>query len=135
MSFISLFVALLFSIFLAGLQEAVAQEATPTATVRQLIDKLVQNDLSGACKLMTETDQSGPLTLKHYEQMQLSLGGLSKMWQDASFSIGEEQINAEAQPPSATVTIALSHPKQDVKVKLLKYASAWYVGDIEIYFK
>ena len=127
--------SLLLIILFGGLQRALAQEAAPTDIVRQFKERLDENDFQGACKLMAETDQSGPLKLKHYEQMQLSLDGLAKMWAGATFSIGNAQINSDALPPSATVAVTFAHPNQEVKVKLLKFDSAWYIVDIEIYFK
>src|SRR5512140_1679451 len=93
---------------------AFAQDSTPTTTVRQFKEKLDAADLQGACKLMAETDQSGPLKLMHYEQMQLNLDGLAKMWSGATYSIGNEQINADTEPPSATVAVTVTGPNQDV---------------------
>lgn len=128
-------VCLLLIVFVGSRQQALAQDSTPTATVRQFKEKLDAADFQGACKLMAETDQSGPLKLKHYEQMQLSLDGLAKMWRGATFSLGNEQINTDTQPPSATVAVSVTGPNQDVKMKLLKFDSTWYIVDIEIFFK
>ncbi len=107
----------------------------PTATVQSFKKSLDAADVTGMCKFMAESDSSGPLNPLHFEKMQSSMSELIKLWQFASFSYNDADIDDGKTPAQAVVRISISQMKQEVRFSLLNFGTAWYIIDIEIYFK
>ncbi len=118
---------------------AVAQTTESTdavlKTVQLFKSSLDQDSVTTMCGLMAEEDGSGPLKRLHYEKMQSSLSELIKLWQYASFTYTEPDINTSKMPYRAVVRVGASQLKQDITFTLLKFGTGWYISDIEIYFK
>lgn|GEM_PF-2503891 len=107
---------------------------TPMRTVEEFKRLVDRNDLVGLCRLMAETDGSGPLKTSSYEQVQLSFGNLVQMWGGNSFSYVSERFGS-GNPQRATVITRVSRHGQEVKFTLTKIESDWFIVDIEIFFK
>lgn len=118
-----------------AVSQAMDASDDPLTTVQQFKNSLDADNVSTMCKLMAESDGSGPLSRLHFEKMQSSMSELIKLWQYTSFAYGGSEINTGKTPFQATVRVIASQLKQEVKFTLLKFGSNWYISDIEIYFK
>lgn len=108
---------------------------TPVKTVEQFKATLDRSDLAGLCLFMAEDDASGPLKRIHYEQMQRSLENLMVMWRGQRFVYGTVELGTGKQANQASVKVEVPNLSQQIKFVLLKFGTAWYIFDMEIYFK
>jgi hypothetical protein len=108
---------------------------TPLKTVEQFKATLDRGDLVGLCPLMAEEDASGPLKRIHYEEMQRSLENLMTMWRSQRFIFGAVELGTGKQANQANVRVEVPSLSQQIKFTLLKFGNAWYIFDMEIYFK
>jgi hypothetical protein len=108
---------------------------TPLKTVQQFKITLDNSDLAGLCLFMAEDDGSGPLKRLHYESMQRSLENLVTMWRGQRFVFGAVEMRTTKQQQRATVNVEVPSLSQQIQFTLLKFGNAWYIFDMEIYFR
>lgn len=108
---------------------------TPLKTIEQFKATLDKSDLAGLCLFMAEDDASGPLKRIHYEPMQRSLENLMTMWRGQRFVYGAVELGTGKQANQASVRVEVPNLSQQIKFVLLKFGNAWYIFDMEIYFK
>ncbi|MCI0706930.1 MAG: hypothetical protein L0Y80_05515 [Ignavibacteriae bacterium] len=133
---------LFLSILIAGVLQQVnpgasfqsSVDSSPLKTVELFKKGIDANDMLSVVKLMADEEGAGPLAQAKYEQMQRSLEGLSSMWRPATFTYGEVTYTDQSKT-SATVKVEIKNLSQEAKFALLKFGTAWYIFDIEIYFK
>ncbi len=111
-----------------------AQSDTPFKSVQGFKAALDNNDLSTLCQYMAEDDGSGPLKRIHYEQMQRSIEGLVSLWRGVPFSYPNEPVYNKTRT-EATIKVEVPTLSQEIKFTLLKFGNAWYIFDVEIYFR
>ncbi|HXG37296.1 MAG TPA: hypothetical protein VNL36_00855 [Bacteroidota bacterium] len=132
----NIFVHIILAVFL--LQQATPPTPvndTPLKTVEQFKATLDKSDLAGLCLFMAEDDASGPLKRIHYEQMQRSLENLMTMWRGQRFIYSVVEIGTGKQANQASIKVEVPNLSQQIKFVLLKFNNAWYIFDMEIYFK
>ncbi len=120
---------------LIGNAQIVVGSDDPQVVVQNFKASLDDDNISGMCAVMAETDRSGPLSRLHYETMQGSMSELVKMWRYVSFTFGQVEIHNEKTPNWALVHISADQLKQEITFTVLKFGSGWYICDVEIYFR
>ncbi len=118
-----------------GVAQVTEGSTDPQRVVQNFKGSLDDDNISGMCASMTESDRSGPLNRIHYETMQSSVTELVKLWRYASFTYTGVEIQDERTPNRALVHVTAAQLRQDITFTLLKFGSGWYICDIEIYFK
>lgn len=108
---------------------------TPQKTVEEFKKSVDENDMYAVCQVVTEEDGSGPLKSIRFEQMSRSLESLTSLWRGQPFIYGDVEISTDKKPDQATVKVEVPNLSQEVKFVLLKFGNAWYIFDMEIYFK
>lgn len=125
---------LLLAMVMAGMPINALGNDTPLKAIQAFKQALDANDLATMCQYMSDEEGTGALKRVNYEQMQRSVEGLVSLWRGVPFSYGDEPTVTSKQVEVA-VKVDVPSLSQEVKFTLLKFGNAWYIFDMEIYFK
>lgn len=125
---------LLLGIFITGMPTNALGNDTPLKAVQAFKQALDANDLATLCQYMSDEEGTEPLKRVNYEQMQRSVEGLVSLWRGVPFSYNDIPTVTSKQT-EVTIKVDVPSLSQEVKFTLLKFGNAWYIFDMEIYFK
>lgn len=125
---------LVLGIIVAGMPTSALASDTPLKAIQAFKEALDANDLATMCQYMSDEEGTEPLKRVNYEQMQRSVEGLVSLWRGVPFSYNDVPTLTSKQT-EVTVKVDVPSLSQEVKFTLLKFGSAWYIFDMEIYFK
>lgn len=125
---------LVLGIIVAGMPESALANDAPLKAIQAFKEALDANDLATMCQYMSDEEGTGPLKRVNYEQMQRSVEGLVSLWRGVPFSYNDVPTVTSKQT-EVTVKVDVPSLSQEVKFTLLKFGNAWYIFDMEIYFK
>jgi len=118
-----------------GFNPLLKAQSAPKETIQNFKSYLDNGAVESLCKLMAESDGSGPLQAENFDVMRASLENLIPLWRGQTFYYSAIIVEETKTPPRAVVTIELPQRKHQAKFTLLRFDSLWYIANIEIIFK
>lgn len=122
-------------ILFVGFNPLLKAQSAPKETIQSFKSFLDKGAVESLCKLMAESDGSGPLRAENFDAMRASIENLIPLWRGQTFYYYAVMNEETKNPPRAVVTIELPQLKHYAKFTLLRFNTLWYIADIEIVFK